>query len=460
MSTAEPIGDDGAPAELALGRRFARLSLYNVLSNVTVPLAALVDTALLGHLPEIRFLAGVALASVLFEYVYWSFGFLRMGTTGMTAQAVGRSDRAETYLVLYRSLVIGVGFGLVLLALRGPLAGAGFALLADIPPEVEAAGRDYFGARIWGAPAVLANFAFLGWFLGREDGRGVLIMTVTANLANVGLDYLFIVRLGWAATGAGAATAISQYGMLAIALILFARRYRPLPWRWREVVDRSRLRELFGLNRDILIRTVALITTFAFFTNFSAVLGTATLAANAILGRIQTLAAFLIDGCAFATESLAGVFWGSGRRSELGRLRRLALVSGVALTVPFSLAITLAPRPLLGLFTSHGPSLEAAVRVGWWLIPVLTIGSVAYIYDGLFIGLTAGRALRNSMLVSALVGFLPLALLALRVESNHLLWTAMLGYMVVRASSLDLVYRGLRGTDVSGSSGAARPPAS
>ncbi len=440
MSTDEP-NDSGPEPGSTLGRRFARLSLYNVLANITVPIAALVDTALLGHLPEIRFLAGVALASVLFEYVYWTFGFLRMGTTGVTAQAVGRNDRPETYLVLYRSLTLGVGLGLVLLVLREPLASAGFALLAKTGPGVEAAGREYFAARIWGAPAVLANFAFLGWFLGREDGRGVLIMTVTANVSNIGLDYLFIVRLGWAATGAGAATAISQYSMLVVALALFLRRYRPLGWRWREVADRSRLRELLVLNRDILIRTVALITTFALFTNFSAVLGTATLAANAILGRIQMLAAFLIDGCAFATESLAGVFWGGGRRSELERLRRLAIATGVALTVPFSLAIVLAPRALLGLFTAHGPSLDAAVAVGWWLIPVLTIGSVAYVYDGLFIGLTAGRALRNSMLLSALAGFLPLALIALRLESNQLLWAAMLGYMVVRAASLEIAYR-------------------
>ena len=427
----------------SLGRRFARLSVYNVLANITVPLAALVDTALLGHLPEIRFLAGVALASVLFEYVYWTFGFLRMGTTGVTAQAVGRGDRPETYLVLYRSLTVGVGFGLLVLALRGPLATAGFALLATPSAEVELAGRAYFAARIWGAPAVLANFAFLGWFLGREDGRGVLTMTVTANLANIVLDYLFIVRFGWAAAGAGAATAISQYAMLAIALGLFFRRYRPHGWRWREVLERARLGELFALNRDILIRTVALITTFALFTNFSAVLGTATLAANAILGRIQMLAAFLIDGCAFATESLAGVFWGSGRRPALERLRRLAIASGLALTVPFTLALLLAPRQLLGLFTAHAPSLDAALGVCGWLVPVLTVGSIAYIYDGLFIGLTAGRALRNSMLVSALVGFLPLALLSLRLESNHLLWTAMLAYMAVRAASLELAYRGL-----------------
>ena len=427
--------------ERDFGRRFARLSAYNVLSNVTVPLAALVDTALLGHLPDIRFLAGVALAAVLFEYVYWTFGFLRMGTTGLTAQAVGRGDQTESYFVLYRSLLLGVACGALILALKGPLADAGFALLASPSPAVQAAGRDYFATRIWGAPAVLANFAFLGWFLGREDGRSVLIMTLVANLANIGLDWLFIVRLGKAAAGAGAATALSQYLMSAVAVALFLRRGNPLPWSWRRVSDPQRLRQLVALNRDILIRTVALITTFALFTNFSALLGTVTLAANAILSRVQMLAAYLIDGCAFATESFAGRFWGSGDRERLGRLRRLALTAGFALTIPFSLALIALPRPLLGLLTSHGPTLDTAVAYSPWLVPILGFGALAYIYDGLFIGITAGRALRNTMLLSALLGFLPLALLALARQSNALLWAAMLGYMVVRTVTLDLAYR-------------------
>jgi MATE family multidrug resistance protein len=429
------------PAESDFARRFARLSIYNVLSNVTVPLAALVDTALLGHLPDIRFLAGVALAAVLFEYVYWTFGFLRMGTTGLTAQAAGRNDRSETYLVLYRSLVLGLGCGLLILLCKGPLESAGFALLANPSPEVQAAGRDYFGARIWGAPAVLANFAFLGWFLGREDGRSVLAMTLVANVANIGLDWLFIIRLGKAAAGAGAATALSQYLMTAVAVALMLRRGRPLPFAWREVADPRRLRELVALNRDILIRTVALITTFALFTNFSAVLGTVTLAANAILSRVQMLAAYLIDGCAFATESFAGRFWAAGEKQRLERLRRLALASGLVLSLPFSAGLLLAPRPLLGLLTSHGPTLDAAVRYSWWLAPILSFGAIAYIYDGLFIGLTAGRTLRNTMMISTLVGFVPLALLALARGNNHLLWSAMLGYMVVRTVTLDLAYR-------------------
>ena len=432
--------DHGATS---LGRRFARLTVYNILANVTVPLASLVDTALLGHLADIRFLAGVALAMVLFEYIYWTFGFLRMGTTGTTAQALGRGDELETYRVLYRSLLVAGALGGLILLLWLPLRELGFALLSS-SAEVEAAGRAYFDGRVWAAPAVLANFAFLGWFLGREDGRSALVMALVANVANIVLDYLFIVRLQMAAYGAGLATALGQCLMLVAAVTIFCRRYRPRGWSWPEVLDRGRMLDLLRLNRDILLRTVALITTFALFVNFSAVLGTTVLAANAILSRLQTLVAYLVDGAAFAVESLAGIFRGERRQDRLDRVRHMALGWGVAFTVPLLAVILIAPRPLYRLLTSHRETLELAVAYGPWLLPTLLVGSIAYIYDGLFLGLTAARPLRNSMLASTLLVFLPLAILAARLGSNHLLWLAMMGFMVARAISLAWAERGLR----------------
>ncbi len=441
MTGGQPPPADSTPP--SLGRRFARLTFYNILANVTVPLSSLVDTALLGHLADIRFLAGVALAGILFEYIYWTFGFLRMGTTGTTAQALGRQDEPETYRVLYRALLVAWGLSALILLLWLPLRELGFALLTSTP-EVEAAGRTYFDARIWAAPAVLSNFAFLGWFLGREDGRSALLMALVANIANIALDYYFIAKLGLAAFGAGLATALGQCLMLAVAVTIFFRRYRPLRWCWREVLDRARLLDLFRLNRDILLRTVALITTFALFINFSAMLGTAVLTANAILFRLQNLVAYFIDGAAFAIESLAGIFRGARRQDQLDRVRRMALAWGAVFTLPFLAAILIAPRSVYGLLTSHEETLDLAVTYGPWLVPTLLIGSFAYIYDGLFLGLTAGRPLRNSMVASTLLVFLPLAITAVKLGSNHLLWLAMVGFMVTRTASLAWAERGLR----------------
>lgn len=424
-----------SPAAPPLARRFFRLAVPNILSNVTVPLAGLVDTAILGHLPDIRFLGGVALGAILFDYAYWSFGFLRMGTTGITAQAVGREERHEVYQILYRSLVLALAVAAVLLVLQRPIRDVGFWLLSGTA-GVEAAGRAYFDARIWGAPATLANYVLLGWFLGRERAREALLMTLVANVANVLLDWWFILRLDMEAAGAGAATAISQYLMLATGLAILAWQGGRAPFDRAAVLDRRRLGELFSLNRDILVRTLCLMSTFAAFTNFSAVIGPTVLAANTILYRLQMLASYLIDGAAFATESLAGIYRGRNDVDGLRRLLRLAMLTGLAFAVPIPLVLLAAPTTVIGWLTSHAEIVTLASRFAVWEAAVVLIAAAAFIYDGFFIGLTEGRILRNQMLVSMVVFFLPLAWLGLRWQSNHLLWAAMTAFMAGRVLTL------------------------
>lgn len=428
--------------EPSLRSRFLRLTLLNALANLSVPLAGLVDAGMLGHLPDLRFLGGVALGAVLFDFVYWTFGFLRMGTTGTAAQARGREDRPELYRVLYRSLVLAAGLAALVLALQVPLRELGFTVLQG-EPGVKAAGRAYFGARIWAAPATLANFAFLGWFLGREESGRALVLTAVTNTANVLFNYVFILRLGWNAAGAGLGTALSQYLALAVSVTLFVRSGRPEPWRWREVAARGPLVALLRLNRDILIRTVCLVSTFAVFTSASAALGTAVLAANTLLFRLFTLASYLVDGAAFATESLAGVFRGAGDPASLRRLTRLALAVGVVIPAPLVAVMALAPGWVLGLLTDHREVVDLAANLGLWLGPVLLFGAVAFVYDGLFLGLTEGRALRNAMLLSALGGFAPLAFWAVRSGDVHLLWLSLVVFMAARAATLEVARRRL-----------------
>ncbi len=427
----------------SLSRRFFRLAIPNILSNVTVPLVGLVDTALLGHLSNIDFLAGVALGAVIFDYSYWTFGFLRMGTTGTTAQAVGRDDQREIYHILYRGLAVALTLALGLLLARDLIREIGFAALSG-SPGVELAGAGYFDARIWGAPATLSNYVLLGWLLGRERAREALLVVVVGNLANLVLDYAFIVQLGWAAWGAGAATALSQYLMLAIGAACVYRLGRLETITKAELFDRDRLTELFRLNRDILVRTLALMTTFALFTNFGALISTTVLAANAILMRLQLVAAYLIDGAAFATESLAGIYYG---RRDLHRLRqvlRLAMFTGLAFAVAVVTVLLLAPGAILGIMTSHAAVIDTARQYVPWMAPVLLFGAIAYIYDGFFIGITEGKVLRNQMVVSALL-FLPVAWLAVRRGDNHLLWASMVLFMVGRAVTMKLGERRVLG---------------
>ena len=412
------------------------------MATVSVPLAGLVDTAILGHLEDIRFLAGVALGSIVFDYVYWTFGFLRMGTTGTTAQAMGGGDIKAVYLTLYRGLFLALSIGTALVVLQVPIRIGGFAVLSGAE-GVEAAGVAYFNARVWGAPATLCSFVLNGWFLGREESGRVLLITVGANVSNIILDYVFVLGFGLAAFGAGLATMISQYLAVVIGLILFWKSRESRPWLWGEILDRHGLTSLMRLNRDILFRTLGLITALSLFTNLSSVLGTTVLAANAILLRVQYLASHFIDGAAFATESLAGTFRGQGDPKGLLKLLRLSLVVGFACALGFAVLVVIAPGFLYPLLTSHQEVVEVATRFGYWLIPVLLFGSAAYIYDGFFLGLTAGRVLRNSMLFSTILIFGSVAWVAVARGDNHILWLAMTLWMVSRAATLSWASRSL-----------------
>ena len=416
-------------------RRFFRLALVNMLSTVTVPLVGLVDTAMLGHLPDIRFLAGVALAALVFDFLYWTLGFLRMTTTGMTAQAFGRSDRDAVALVLQRSFAVALVLGAALLALQLPLREICFGLLSG-EPGVELAGRDYFNARIWGAPAVLCNLVLMGWFLGREQSRHVLVMALVGNLGNVVLNYVFIIRLELAASGAGLASMISQYVMLAVGWAIYRRQRRPGAWRWSRVLDREGLATMFRLNRDVLLRTLCLIGSFALFVNSSSILGTLWLASNSILLRLQSVASYFIDGAAMASESLAGIFRGQNDPGAIRRLFRLSLVTGLVLSVGFLALLLAGKRFVLGLLTSHADVVQASSDYLPWLVPVLLFGSLAYMYDGLFLGLTEGRRLRNAMLISTFLVFVPLCWTALWMGSNHGLWASMALFMLARTLTL------------------------
>jgi MATE family multidrug resistance protein len=399
LPTASPLANsDFRPS-------FLQLAVVNVLSNLMVPLAGLVNLAFLGHLADIRHLAGVALATILFDYIYWTFGFLRMGTTGTTAQALGRGDRDGIWLTGLRNSLIALALGTAILLLQVPLREAGFALLSATP-AVKASGIAYYNALIWGAPATLLNFVFIGWFLGQRLGAQVFLLSLVNNVTTVGLNYLLIVRWGWESAGAGWATALSQYFTLLTGLFLVSRflewgRIKAIaPHLW----NGAALKAAFLLNRDILIRTFALVSTFALFTNLGATLGTTTLASNTLLLEIVTLAAYFIDGFAFATESYAGVFHGQGARSQLIMLVQLAGGISLALGILFALLTDLFPDSLFRLLTSHTEISTQVHDYVLWLFPVLGCGSIAYMLDGYFLGLTQGKILRQSALIAALVG--------------------------------------------------------
>jgi multidrug resistance protein, MATE family len=419
--------------------RFFRLAIVNILSNLMVPLAGLIDVAFLGHLSEIRHLAGVALAMVLFNYLYWTFGFLRMGTTGLTAQATGRQNFDEVLLVGLRNGAIALGIGLGIVLLQVPLRMAGFAFLSAAP-EVKIAGESFYNALIWGAPATLLNYVLIGWYLGRSQGGKVLLLSAVANLSNVGLDYLFIVHLGWESAGSGTATALSQIMMAGVGLSLASREIKvtQLKQVGRQIFNTEALKASVALNGELVVRTFALISTFAAFTNISSILGTAVLSSNTVLLQVIALASYFIDGLAFAMESLVGSLSVQGKIERLKQLLWVGGSSSLMFGLVFSFAFMVAPLTFFKLLTNHPEILDRIRDYTPWLLPVLGFGSVAYFLDGYFIGLTAGRLLRSSVVAAATLGFIPMAIAAWYFRSVHLLWLALTLFMVIRAVTLGI----------------------
>ena len=412
-------------------QEFVEQALPNILSNLSAPLAGLVDTAMLGHLPEIDSLAGVALAGVIFSYVYWGFGFLRMGTTGLTAKARGARDQEGVADAFYRGMVLALSIAAVLLLFHRQIGQLGFYLL-DGPPDVELSGRDYFQIRILGAPAVLGLYVINGWLIGQGRPKWSLTLSILLNGANIALDALFIFHLQWGAFGAGLATTIASVVAFLIGLDLVRREWRGGPrFEAKRVFNKEEFRKVLVLKGDIMLRTLCLILTLTTFTNISAGFGKLPLAANAILMKLLTMASYLIDGYAFALEAIAGKCAGAGDKEGVRRTLRIAIHYSAVTSSLIIAAYLLFGRTVLGWLTSHENVINEAMIYLPWVCLALVFSTLSYVYDGLFIGLANGRILRNSMAIAAAV-FLPLAWWAAKAQSMHYLWTSMVVFMAVR----------------------------
>lgn len=417
--------------------RFLRLAVVNILSNIMIPLAGLVDTAFLGHLADIRYLTGVALATIIFNLIYRNCNFLRMGTTGPTAQAEGNSNQEAVILILLRNSLIALIIGLLLVALQHPLREISFSLISATN-EVKEAGSAYFNARICGAPAALLNLVFIGWFLGREQSGKVLIISFIGNGINILLDYLLIVRWDWASQGAGAATAASQFMMVLIAIAFFIQEnwWHQILCVTNKIFDLKAIKSLFNLNRDIWLRTIAGTLTIAAFNDISSALGTITLAINTLLFQVIIITFYFIEGLSFATESLAGNFKGQGKTKQLVPLLKLSGISSLGVGMIIASLFICAPDFLFALLTNHLEVIKQLHYYILWLFPVLAFSSLSFILDGYFLGLTQGAILRNGVIIGSLFGFVPLAIISWQFHSTHLLWLAMCFYMAVRFMAL------------------------
>jgi len=416
-----------------MNKKILHLAVPNIITNLAVPLLSSVDTALVGHLDAVYYIGAVSVGSMIFNFVYWGFGFLRMGTTGMTAQALGGKDHSETLHILLRALTVALIAAFLLILAQRLIEAIGFALV-NATPEVEHYARSYFRIRIWAAPATLGLYAFTGWYLGMQNARYPLYITIIANLANVALDIWFVTYSGLKSDGVAWGTVAAQYLGLILAILFFLKKYRPYLGYYRRaaLLEMRKVKAFFSLNGDIFIRTISLIFVFSFFTAKSAELGDELLAANTVLMQLWMIFSFGIDGFAFAAESLVGKAIGAGDAKSLHKIIRRIFAWGSGLGLLFVLIYALGASTILRLFTNQEALVNLSLTYMGWTIAAPFVNSFCYIWDGIYIGATASKAMRNTMLFSAFVIFLPLFYIGRYYWGNHGIWAAMLVFMAMR----------------------------
>ena len=430
------------PTEPLTHARVLRIAVPIVLSNATIPILGAVDTAVIGQLGQAAPMGAVAMGAVILASFYWIFGFLRMGTTGLVAQARGAGDRAEVAAVLIRALIIGLGAGAVFVAAQNVLFWAAFAL-APASPAVEGFARTYLALRIWGAPATIALYAITGWLIATERTRSVLLVQVLMNGLNVGLDLWFVLSLGWGVTGVAIATLIAEYSGLALGLWLCrdALGWAALRDRAR-IFDAARLARMLAVNGDIMVRSVVLQGAFTAFVFLGAGLGDVTLAANQVLMLFLQFTAYALDGFAFAAEALVGAAVGAGLRSGVRQAALLASQWGIGGAVALALGFWLAGPGIIDLMTT-APEIRLLARAYLpWLAVAPVIGVAAWMLDGIYIGATWTRPMRNAMLQAVGIYALAVALLV-PLFGNHGLWAALMVLNIARAVTLGWRYQGL-----------------
>ncbi|WP_393937133.1 MATE family efflux transporter DinF [Aeromonas rivipollensis] len=415
------------------------LALPMVFSNVTTPLLGLVDTWVIGHLGQAWFLGGVSVGATLINLLFWLLGFLRMSTTGLTAQAQGAASAEGQLDTLARALGLAVGLGLALLLLVLPFLPAIIGLSGG-SPEVQVYAGDYVSVRIWSAPAALCNLVIMGWLLGMQDARSPMLLLILSNLVNMVLDAWFVLGLGWQVRGVAAASLLADYSSLGVGLWLVSRRLRQLSaevwqgawsrwWQWPAV------RRLLGLNRDIFIRSLCLQLCFAFMTLQGARLGDVAVAANAVLLNFLMLISYGLDGFAYAVEAMVGR--AIGRRDRQGLREAIVLNLGWALLIAlvFALGFALGGRQLIAHITDLPAVIAEANRQLPWLIVMPLLAVWCFLLDGVFIGATRAREMRNSMLVAVFAGFFPVWWLC-QGWGVAALWAAMAALMTGRGLTL------------------------
>ncbi|MEZ7492951.1 MATE family efflux transporter DinF [Pseudoalteromonas distincta] len=415
-----------------------------ILSNITVPLLGIVDTAVIGHLGSAHYLAGIALGSAVISILFWLAGFLRMSTTGLVAQAYGKNDLTQLAALLKRSLLLASAVAVLLIVLS-PLIKHAIAYLSAANSDVLNQAYQYFSIRIFSAPAALCNLVLLGWMLGVHYGRGPFYLLLVTNIVNIVLDIYFVVYLNWAVAGAAWASLIADYTALVFALFLVAKltKKQDIDLNVPNWLSISKMAELLSLNRDIFIRSLILQLCFSFMTFYAARIGETTLAANAVLLNFLMLVSFALDGVAYASEAKVGQAKGQGSVKNIELWVKISVFWGMLFGVLYSLFFALFGNTIIKLLTNVPEVIQEATHYLPWIVVLPILAMSCFLFDGVFVGLTRAKNMRNSMILSAGVGFFGVFWVFIDLQNNGL-WLAMSCFMLMRGVTLIIKYHHLK----------------
>jgi multidrug resistance protein, MATE family len=414
-----------------------------IISNISVPMLGAVDTAVMGHLPDPKYLGGVAIGAMVFTFIYWGFGFLRMGTGGLTAQAFGAQDADEVRACLARAAVIGIPAALILIVVQLPIASVAFSIL-EASSDVENLAQEYFFVRIWGAPATLMNFALLGWFIGCQNTKAALWHQLSLNGVNIVLDLVFVLGFGWGVAGVAAGTAIADGVAVVIGLLLALPILKKLGGAFvrDKILEASKIKRTVALNINIFIRTICLVSAFAYFTAQGAAFGNVVLAANAVLLNFQTFMAHALDGFAHAAESLAGGAIGARDRKAFRDAVRVSVFWGLVVAVGFTLVYLLAGASIINALTGIESVREAGRDYLVWSVAMPLVAVFPFLLDGIFLGGTRGATMRNAMIVSLMI-YVASCYFLVPLWGNDGLWASLTIFMGARGLTLGVLYPAL-----------------
>lgn len=420
-------------------RSIFSLSVPAIITNITTPLLSITDVAIVGHMGSAVFIAAIALGGTMFNMLYWLCGFLRMGSSGLTAQAFGGNDINETHMILARALALAFIIGGIFVVIQRPLLDVLLLIMDGDAATVELA-RDYFSICIWGAPAVLGTFVLTGWFVGMQDSRTPMWVSIFIDVLNILVSLTLVFGLKLRITGVAFGTLTAQWAGFLLGLGLCVRRNGWIKVTSGEIFDGGKIREFFRINADIFLRTLCLVAVTMWFTRVGSMQGALMLAVNALLMQLFTLFSFSMDGVAFAAEALCGRFKGAGDHKSLRDATRAILTAGGVLALLFTMVYVMFGSDFLQLLSSDGDVVSKAKEYFVWAMCIPLAGFGAFMWDGVFIGITRTRAMLWSMAMAAAVYFVCYFVLFPEV-GNHGLWIAFLSYLFVRGAALTVAGR-------------------